>query len=263
MFKNVHIITLMVAILMSIASIGGIFLDIYNDNRLVSSGWVGNDIVSLLCGVPLLLWSLSLMKKTSVRGTLAWLGMMYYVVYNYAFYLFGASFNSMFLVYVTLFTLSGAVLLMAIPQIRAEHISSCFTHGSHLKLISLMMFVVSVLLGLFHIIISADYIFSKKVPDIVITVGHVTNVIAALDLSMVVPVGLISSYLLWKRHPWGFVLSCLWNLKGAVYTLALSFASIFGYVYSEGDLFQLALWVPICISSTIAFVVLLTKMKPL
>lgn len=56
------------------------------------------------------------------------------------------------------------------------------------------MTVVSLSLGAFWIGVSADYIFTGRVPGVVLAVDAHTNLIAALDLSMVVPFGLLGPF---------------------------------------------------------------------
>ncbi|MCF8002430.1 MAG: hypothetical protein K9K76_11330 [Halanaerobiales bacterium] len=101
-------------------------------------------------------------------------------------------------------------------------------------------------IGVFHTGLSLSYVFSGTVPEIITNVAHPTNVIAALDLSMVVPVALIAGINILKKRPWGYVLAVVWNLKGFVYMAALSSASLVTYMNGAvQDLFQLVLWVPI------------------
>lgn len=62
----------------------------------------------------MLVAALVLARRGSGRAQLVWLGMLAYTLYNYAFYLFGAAFNSLFLVYAALFTLSVFALLFGL-----------------------------------------------------------------------------------------------------------------------------------------------------
>ncbi|KAF5427091.1 hypothetical protein C5S42_05950 [Candidatus Methanomarinus sp.] len=58
-FKLAFILSAIIVVLMIVASVGGLFIDgIYHDNLLVKSGWYGNDLVTLLLAVPLLVLSL-------------------------------------------------------------------------------------------------------------------------------------------------------------------------------------------------------------
>ena len=76
------------------ASLGGLVPRApYRDNALVTGGWLGNDLVTLLVAAPLLALACVGAARGSARWTLVWLGMLDYTLYNFAFYLFGAALN--------------------------------------------------------------------------------------------------------------------------------------------------------------------------
>lgn len=98
-FKLAYVLSAMITILTIAASAGGLFIDdLYRDNTLITAAWRGNDLVTLVVGVPLLVAALIFLRRGSQRAQLIWLGMLRYTLYNYAFYLFGASFNRFFLI---------------------------------------------------------------------------------------------------------------------------------------------------------------------
>jgi hypothetical protein len=261
--SGAFVLSVITAILMAAASAGGLFIGgLYQDNLLVASGWIGNDLVTLVLAVPLLALSLVFSRRGFHRATLVWLGLLFYTLYNYAFYLFGAAFNSFFLVYVGLFTLSMLALIFGMASLNVQAIRSRFRPGTPVKWIGGYMLLVSVLLGVFHISLSLGYVFSGNVPDIIKNVGHPTNVISALDLSFVASFGLLGALWLWKRRPWGYVLAVVWNVKGAVYMAALSAAAVRGFQTGAADnVMQVALWGPIGIGSLICVIFLLRNMK--
>jgi hypothetical protein len=113
--RPAYILTAIITILAIAASTGGLFIDgLYRDNLLVTSGWYGNDLVTLVVAVPMLVTALILSMRGSQRAQLIWLGMLDYTLYNYAFYLFGTAFNGFFLVYVALFALSIFALIFGL-----------------------------------------------------------------------------------------------------------------------------------------------------
>ena len=92
--KPVAILSILIAILAAIASAGGLLLDnLYRDNAFVTTTWLGNDAVTLFLAVPILVAAMILAKRGSFRAQLIWMGALDYMLYNYAFYLFGAAFN--------------------------------------------------------------------------------------------------------------------------------------------------------------------------
>ncbi len=243
-FKSAYVLSAIVAILAIVASAEGLFLGaLYRDNSLVTSAFRGNDLVTLIVAVPMLVAALVLSMRGSQRAQLVWLGMLDYTLYNFAFYLFGAAFNSLFLIYVALFALSIFALIFGLVALDVKGISEQFRDSTPVKWISGYMLFVALFLGGFWISISLSYIFTGQIPQMIVAVDHPTNVTAALDLSMVVSVYVLGANWLWKRQPWGYVLAAIANVKGAVYMLALA-ASAVSTVQAGAseDLSQVALW---------------------
>ncbi|ABR50355.1 conserved hypothetical protein [Alkaliphilus metalliredigens QYMF] len=262
-YKPAFILSVIIVILMVLASVGGLFIkDLYQDNFLVTSGWYGNDLVTLLLAVPLLAISLVLSKQGSQRAQLVWLGMLFYTLYNYAFYLFGAAFNSLFLIYVTLFTFSIFALIFGISSLNIKIIGERFRSGTPVKKIGGFMAIVAILLGIFHVSLSLGYVFTGQVPEILINLEQSTNIISALDLSLTVSFGLLGGVLLWKRQPWGYVLAVIWNVKSAVYLTALSAATVRGFQTGASEsIIELALWGPVGVGCLISLIILLKNME--
>ena len=260
--KSAYILSGIIAILMIVASGGGLLLnDLYQDNLLVISAFYSNDLVTLFVAMPLLVLALFLSIRGSRRGQLVWLGMLAYTIYNYAFYLFGAALNSFFLVYAALFTLAIFALIFGLASLDVTEIAKQFNPNASIKWISGYIFFVAAFLGGFWITLSLNYVLTNKIPQILISVDSHTNLIAALDLSMVVSFGLLSAIWLWRHQPWGYVLATMWNINGAVYNLVLTAVTVSAvYKGVSAELLQAALWICICISCSIASVYLLANL---
>ncbi|MCD2137496.1 hypothetical protein [Salinicoccus halitifaciens] len=128
------ILSVIIVVLMVLGSAAGLFIDdLYQDNHLVTSGWYGNDLVTLLIAVPVLITSMIFLKRGSLRARLVWLGMLFYALYNYAFYLFGAAFNSLFLIYVALFTFLIFALILSISSLDLKVVKEQFHRRTPVK----------------------------------------------------------------------------------------------------------------------------------
>ena len=261
--KSAYILSGIIGILMIVASVGGLLVDkLYQDNSFVISGWYSNDLITLFIAVPMLFTALFLAMGGSQRAQLVWLGMLAYTLYNYAFYLFGAALNNFFLVYAALFTLSIFALIFGLTSLDAKGIAKQFERNIPVKWIASYILFVALLLGGFWISLSLNYVFTQEIPQILITVDSHTNLIAALDLSMVVSFGLLGAIWLWQHKPWGYVLAVMWNVKGVVYTLVLSASTI--SKVPEGatvDFLSVALWGFISMGCLIASIYLLANLN--
>src|SRR3990172_5342244 len=110
-----YLLSILIAVLATLTSAGGLLLEgLYRDNIFVISAWKGNDIVTLFIAVPILVAAMIFSRRGSLKAQLVWMGALDYMLYNYAFYLFAARFNAMFLVYVALLGLSIFALIFGL-----------------------------------------------------------------------------------------------------------------------------------------------------
>lgn len=202
-----------------ITSVGGLLIEnLYQDSATIQSAWLSNDIVTLFLAAPLLIIALKLVKNGSEKGQLLWVGLLGYMTYNYAFYLFGAAFNWFFLMYVAIFALSIYALILSLAGLDVTQISQQFSEKTPNKWISLFLLLISLPLAFIEIGQIISFISRKEDPGIL-------SLVYALDLSIVVPNTALAAILLWKRHKWGYVLGAIMLIKAFIYGLVLSIAT--------------------------------------
>jgi len=260
--RSAYVLSALIAVLTLIAAGGGLLIDdLYQDNALLVAGWYGNDLVTLIVALPMLVVSLILSVRGSGRAQLVWLGMLAYTLYNFAYYLFGTAFNSLFLLYVTLFDLSMFALLFALVRLDVADVGRKFRGTTPVKWIAGYMIFVAVGLTTVYGAEALGFVVSGQVPEIVTLTGHVTNVVFALDLSLVVPWFVLGGIWLWQRRPWGYVLATILNVKGTVYMLALSAVTVSAVrAGASDDLAQVGIWGTIGLGSLVASLLLLGNM---
>ena len=258
-----YILSVIIVILATVASAGGVFLgNLYRDSTFIASLWKGNDMVTLVVAVPMLTAAMIFAMRGSQRAQLVWLAMLNYMLYNFAFYLFAAAFNWFFLIYVALFTLSIFTLIFSLMNIDINGISQNFCARTPVKWICGYMLFVAVGLSTVYISQSIGFIATGQLPEIIVKTGHPTNLIAALDLSLLVPVFVFGAICLWKRKPWGYVLATMSMIKGAVYTLVLTVVSLWGANAGvPGASAEIPLWLFLTIAGMTASLSLLVNLK--
>ncbi|MDF2557251.1 MAG: hypothetical protein K0R71_1079 [Bacillales bacterium] len=261
--KTAYNLSILIVILSSVTSIGGLLIDnLYQDNTFVKSAWHGNDLVTLFVAVPVLIATLIFSKRGSHKAQLIWLGLLDYMLYNFAFYLFGASFNTFFLLYVALLALSIYAMIFVMIGIDSNQIGAQFTRKTPVKIIGGYMLFVAIGLSIVYIAQSVLFIVNDKIPAIVEKSGHPTSIIFALDLTLLIPALVLGAILIFKRQPWGYILATLTSIKGAVYTLVLTMGSLFAVNagFSEASA-ELPLWITLTVAGSIVSVLLLVNMK--
>ena len=246
------------ALMATAAGAGLVAPGLYRDNAFVTAGWFGNDLVTLAVAVPLLVLSHRAAARGSTRGLLVWLGLLDYALYNYAFYLFGAAFNALFLVYVAAFTAAALALIAGLVHLDAAAVARRFDSDTPVRFVTAVLLLIAVGLGGFHVAVALASAASGEPPALVDTVGHPTNVVAALDLPFVVVVSALAAGWLWQRRPWGYVLAAIMVVKGAVYMLALSAATLAAVrAGAADDASAIALWGSIGVVCLLAAIALL------
>lgn len=216
-------LSVIISILAIVASVGGLIIpDLYKDNEFVKSAWFTNDLITLIVVVPLLITSLLFALKGSLRWQLVWIGMLGYMIYNFAFYLFGAAFNNLFLVYVALFSSSIAALILGLSNLNLNDIALRFSPKTPVKVISIYILLIAIMLFFVEMGMISNYFQTGTLPETIKLTGHPTSIVFALDLSIVVPVSVVTAFLLWKRNIWGYVMGMIMLLKGFTYGLVLS-----------------------------------------
>lgn len=261
--KTASILSSLIVVLMITAAAGGLLLDnLYQDNFHVTSGWLGNDLVTLFVATPLLAAAVFYAQRGSWRAYLVWMGVLDYTLYNFCFYLFGGAFNSFFLIYTAIFTLSVFALIFGLAACDARTLAHQVKASLPARAITIWMAIVAVFLGGFWTAQSLGYVFTDQVPGIMETVAWPTNVTGALDLSLVVSINALGAVWLWRRNPWGVVVAAVANVKGAVYMMALAAATITAVQTGATDEIALVgLWGVIGVGCLAASVALLSGVR--
>src|ERR1700682_427511 len=96
----------------------------------------GQDLVTLVVGVPLLVVGLIGARRGSVRCLLLWLGAVGYIAYAYATYAFATHFNPLFLVYVLNFGLSVLQLVFGLIRLDVGRLRTTFNPRAPTRLVS-------------------------------------------------------------------------------------------------------------------------------
>lgn len=179
----------------------------------------GNDLITLMVGLPLLAVSAWLAFRRSLRGKLLLTGTMGFFLYTYLSMATLASYNSLFLVYVVLFTLSlyGFILCMLSFNLSdlPGHFSARLPYG---WMSGLMIFT-----GGFLLLAWLGRIVPPLLNHLPPALENTTTlVIQAMDLSLIVPLSILAGILLIRRSAWGYLLASVFVMKGITMGLAVS-----------------------------------------
>jgi hypothetical protein len=238
-----YLLTGLAAVAMAVVSAGGAFAPawLYRDNPLIAATFRGQDLVTLVVAVPLLVLGLILEVRGSARGRVLWLAMLFNALYSYLFYTFGAAFNAFFLLYLAIMGLALYALLSAVPGLQ---FSPASTTGRTARVAGIAyLLVVATGLGLLWTGMSVTYLFTGAVPAPIVASGHPTGVVFAIDLVFIVPPMVIGAIGLIRRRAFGGFVAVAMCLSGTIYTLSLAAGSLEGVAEGVGTGAELSLWI--------------------
>ena len=209
-----------VAALMGTQSfLGLVFPQWYLDVEWIRTTWFGNDLVTLLVGVPLMLLGTALSRQGSPRGTLLGLGILGYAIYNYAFYLFGAALNVFFPLYIAGFLASSFTLLRAVVGLDAQVLPTLRRSGGWVRPVAVFLGGVGAGLPIVWLSMWAAYVFTGRPTPVE---PEAFKLVAALDCVSMAPALFLGGLWLWRGHAWGYVLAVIASIQGSLYLVVLS-----------------------------------------
>jgi hypothetical protein len=147
--KIIYTNSIIIAFLALIATLAGLFWkELYQHDTVSGAAqMMGQDLVTLGICIPILLGTLYLIRKDSLRGKLIWMGTIFYFLYSYASMAFLTSYNQLFLVYVAIFSLSLYTLLGELLSLDIKSIKKSFTPGVIQKITAIFLVIIGLMLA--------------------------------------------------------------------------------------------------------------------
>jgi hypothetical protein len=247
------------ALMVAQSMLGRIFPGQYRDVEWIRLTWFGNDWVTLVVGGPLLVASLLLARRGSMRGSLLWLGMLGYGAYNYAYYMLGAALNAFFPLYIVPLVLSVVTLILALSRIDVAEVAASFRTNTPVRIVGGYLVFVAAGLAFAWMGRWAAYAFAGRPTPIE---PEAFKLVAALDITLMVPALVFGGVLLWRRNAWGYIVAAIAGIQGSLYLLVLSINSVVailrGLAEAPGEL---PLWGTLAMATTAVTALLLANVR--
>ena len=224
-------LTGLTAVLLAGVSAAGLFVSgLYTDAAAVEAMFRGFDLVTLAVVAPMLGASLLPGWRDRPAVQLVRLSLLAYGIYNYAYYLFGAQLNAALLAHVAVFTASLYALLLSLVALDVPELASHFRRRTPVRTITVIILLLALPLAAIQISGLAGFALAGTVPDepsqLVVPLAF-TRLGAVLDLSLLVPAYLLAAAWLWRRRAWGFLLSTIVLVAGALHQVSYMTAMLF------------------------------------
>jgi hypothetical protein len=223
--KIIIIISAFIAVLAVIASGLGLWTELYKGyNTSAVAQLQGNDLVTIVFCVPLLLISAYFAVKGSMRGLLIWTGTLFYFLYVYADLTFMMSYNQLFLAYVAIYSLSLFALAAVLLTLDIKRIKESLA-GAPVKVTAYFMIFMGALVALMWLSFIIPPLMSGQRPALL--EDYTTLVVQALDLGIVVPLSILTGMLLLKGNAWGYALASIVLIKVTTIGIAVLSMALF------------------------------------
>lgn len=195
---------LAVAIAAGVASVAGLVVDdLYRGPTVVAEGLRGGDLVTALGVVPALLALGPAAGRGSRRALPAVLGLLAYLVYTYAYYVFAAQFNALFLLHVAVF--AGAVAALGLV-LRDAGAPVTVASPPFTRIVAVVLALVGTGLALMLVTALVRFAAGGDLPtDVLPYPEWRVHLGYALDLTMTTPALFVAAVGLWRRTAWGLL----------------------------------------------------------
>lgn len=206
-------LTIAIAVLAIPVHIAGLMVpSLYRDPAILLPQNLGTDLVTVALMIPLFGFSCAVMGRWP-RARLLWLGSLGYFAYAYGMYALGVHWNRLFLAYVALFGLSFYGLLVGLARTQAQEVAAGFTRRTPVRATAVYLTSVAILVSAIWLVEEIGATVSGVAPPSLAQLQVPTNIVHVFDLGLVLPALVGASFLLLRRHAWGYVLAGVLLLK--------------------------------------------------
>eukprot|EP00638_Chattonella_subsalsa_P001701 CAMPEP_0117737962 /NCGR_PEP_ID=MMETSP0947-20121206/2840_1 /TAXON_ID=44440 /ORGANISM="Chattonella subsalsa, Strain CCMP2191" /LENGTH=488 /DNA_ID=CAMNT_0005553549 /DNA_START=54 /DNA_END=1520 /DNA_ORIENTATION=- len=183
------------------------------------------DAVNVLVLLPLLSASHYLTMQGNVRGFVFWMSGMSLTFYNYLIYAFETNFNTLFLGYIVLITLSSFVIFGIVGILDSRALKKHFHPKMPRIAFSLFLVIFALCKLISWISIYLEILEVKQQPT--------QKSAFILDLSFVVPAYFLVAIMGWRNQSWGLVLTGVFLVDCVVMSCCTVFKSLTSIFYHE------------------------------
>lgn len=180
------------------------------------------DVTILAVGVPVLAVGLVFARRNSLRGRLVWLGGLAYMTYIWASVGLQVAFNTFFLLYVMLFSLSLITFIGGLVTTDADTVRQSLRGRISPTIYSGFLLLIAGGLAALWLSEIIPAILAGSTPLIVEEFGPQALVSHFIDLAVVVPSLLIAGVWLWWERAWGYVFAGVVLVLGATLAVTIS-----------------------------------------
>jgi len=241
--KSIAILVIAIALLASVATIAGIvtdegpgefthesirgeFVQIYGQGLYrhmsadVAPQGIAQDYITLFLAVPLLILSLLLARRGSLRGRYLLAGVLAYFFVTYLFYLVMAMYNTLFVIYVVLLGCSFFALAFTLAAFDIDGLPDRFAETAPVRPAGGFLLINAFAIGLLWLHIVVPPLFDGTMIPLE-TEHYTTLIVQGLDLAILLPLAIISGIWFIRREPAGYLIAPVYLIFLSILMTAL------------------------------------------
>jgi hypothetical protein len=210
--------SLLGAALLAITAVAGLLFGargLYTPDPARLPTFLGQDAITLVVVLPLLLWSVWATRRGSLRGLLLWTASLFYVAYSYAYYALDPEFNVLYLAYIAIVAMSLYGCLYLLLSTDADAVAARLAAHAPARLAGAFLMALPVGLGLLWVVMIVSHLASGATPS------RVNQVVWPMDLIVAFPAMFWGGLWLWRRQPLGYAVATVLLIKGGLLGVTL------------------------------------------
>jgi hypothetical protein len=185
----------------TVASVAGFVPGVYHDPAPLVAQSHGQDLATLVFGVPVLMVGLRRALRGSVRGRLVAIGALGYLLYTYVVYAFDAVLNPATLLYIGVVGCATWSLFNLVPGLDESQVGASLGQRLPRRPTAAFLFAIAAIFGLLWLGQIFQAAISGGRPQALIDAGWPTSPIYVLDLALVLPLTLLTAIRLVTSRP--------------------------------------------------------------
>lgn len=179
----------------------------------------GTALVLLVITFPVLVVAMLLAARAgSVAAVVAWIGALAHLLYNSVLFLFATPFNSLFLLYLAMFSLALFSVVTVVRQVNVEDLRARFSSRLPVRAIAGYILLIVALNAVAWLRGIIPGLFTSGSPSFLDGTGLTTSPIYIQDLAFWLPLMTLAAVWLWRRNGWGYLVAgsmlVMWTIEG-------------------------------------------------
>lgn len=195
------------------------------DTPIGATGFIAADVITLLIAIPILIISLFVYQRGSLKGGLFLAGAFGYFLYNYTSMGFGAAYNNVFLAYIIIFAASLYGFILSLLSFDLTTFPARFGEKLPRNGIGIFLIVSGVILGLIWLGLSIiPALIANKAP--LEAYYYTTFTTGIVDVGLVAPAFIVAGVLVRRGTPFGYLLASTMLILTCILGAALTAGGI-------------------------------------